>query len=233
MAIFPVGNLVKHEVREIARENGLATAERKDSQGICFVGKVDLPEFLKQKLKSKPGPIIEIPDQMSAYYDYAQLHRSWLKDHDHPEKITTGFNYSTNDGKQLGSHDGAHFYTIGQRKGLNIGGKAEPMFVIATDTIDNNLYVGMGHDHPGLNRWGLFIKKDDIHWIRSDLMMKAGDKRNLLVRVRYRQPLQHATLFMKQEGMHIIFEKKQRGITSGQFAAWYDGEELLGSGVIV
>jgi tRNA-specific 2-thiouridylase len=232
MALFPVGGMLKQTVRDIAREQNLATAERKDSQGICFVGKVDLPEFLKQKLKSKTGKIIEIPDDLPSFLEYTQWHRTWLKQHENPEKLTLGFHFDESDGKLVGNHDGAHFYTIGQRKGLNIGGKAEPVFVIATDTVDNNIYVGMGHDHPGLNRWGLYIPAPDIHWVRSDLAFQPGENREMLVRVRYRQPLQHATLFMKEEGMYIVFEKKQRGITAGQFAAWYDQEELVGSGVI-
>ncbi|MFO7368831.1 MAG: tRNA 2-thiouridine(34) synthase MnmA [Bacteroidales bacterium] len=232
MALFPVGNLVKQTVRDIAREQGLATAERKDSQGICFVGKVDLPEFLKQKLKSKPGQIIEIDKDLQIYHDYAQLQRNWLKQKDNPEMLTSGFTYAASDGKVAGIHQGAHFYTIGQRKGLNIGGKADPMFVISTDTANNLLYVGMGHEHPGLNRWGLFIPASQIHWVRPDKRLHPGEERNLLMRIRYRQPLQQATLYMKEDGLHIIFEKKQRGITSGQFAAWYEGEELIGSGVI-
>ncbi|HEX2395338.1 MAG TPA: tRNA 2-thiouridine(34) synthase MnmA [Bacteroidales bacterium] len=241
MALFPVGNLWKQEVRDIAREQGLATAERKDSQGICFVGKVDLPSFLMQKLKSKEGAIIEIPDYLPVYRDYAKIHREWISvttqnpashAQDLVSVLTTDFKYHVTDGITAGKHDGAHFYTIGQRKGLNIGGKAEPMFVIGTDTNRNNLYVGMGHNHPGLNRWGLFVPAADIHWIRKDLSMLAGESRKYQVRVRYRQPLQDAVLYMNEEGLHILFDKKQRGITSGQFAAWYDGEELIGSGVI-
>jgi tRNA-specific 2-thiouridylase len=232
MAVFPVGNLLKQEVRDIAREQDLATAERKDSQGICFVGKVDLPEFLKQKLKSRPGSIVEIQHDIPAYDEYARLHREWLKDHKNIEKLTAEFQYNLTDGKIIGVHDGAHFYTIGQRKGLNVGGKAEPMFVIATDTLVNKLYVGMGHEHPGLNRWGLFIPAMDVHWIRPDLALQPGSTCNMLVRVRYRQPLQQAMLLMKPEGLYILFDKKQRGITSGQFAAWYDKDELIGSGVI-
>ena len=231
-AVFPIGSLLKQKVREIAREQDLATAERKDSQGICFVGKVDLPEFLKQKLKSISGSIIEIPDDIPAYAEYARLHREWLKNNENVKRLTAEFLYVPADGKVSGSHNGAHFYTIGQRKGLNIGGKAEPMFVIATDTVANNLYVGMGHNHPGLNRCGLFIPASDIHWVRKDLALKPGENLNMLIRVRYRQPLQHATLFMDQDGLYIMFDKKQRGITSGQFAAWYDNEELIGSGVI-
>jgi tRNA-specific 2-thiouridylase len=219
-------------VRDIAREHGLATAERKDSQGICFVGKVHLPEFLKQKLSAKQGRIIEIPDDHPAYARYARSHREFLRSDTGLDLLTSAFHYTEKDGCVSGVHNGAHFYTIGQRKGLQIGGKAEPMFVIATDTLENYLYVGMGHGHPGLNRWGLFIPAADIHWIRNDLALKAGETRNMLVRVRYRQPLQPAILFMKPEGMYIVFDKKQRGITAGQFAAWYDGEELLGSGVI-
>ncbi len=231
-AMFPIGNLMKHEVREIARLHGLATAERKDSQGICFVGKVHLPDFLKQKLAVKQGQIIEIPDDMQAYSTYARTHREYLRSGEGLSTLTADFHYDQKDGSPSGLHNGAHYYTIGQRKGLNIGGKAEPMFVIATNTAENCLYVGMGHGHPGLNRWGLFIPAAEIHWIRHDLILKAGESRKMLVRVRYRQPLQAAVLQMKQEGLHIIFDKKQRGITAGQFAAWYDGEELLGSGVI-
>lgn len=232
MALFPVGSLMKQTVRDIAREQGLATAERKDSQGICFVGKVDLPEFLKQKLKTREGIIVEVPSDLRIYHDYSRLHRQFLRTGEGIGGLTDDFNYSPADGTVCGTHNGAHYYTIGQRKGLNIGGKAEPMFVIGTDTDHNNLYVGMGHGHPGLNRWGLFVPAGDIHWIRSDLALRPDERRSLLVRVRYRQPLQQATLFMKPEGLHILFDKKQRGITPGQFAAWYDGEELLGSGVI-
>jgi tRNA-specific 2-thiouridylase len=232
MAVFPIGNLMKHEVRDIAREQGLATAERKDSQGICFVGKVDLPEFLRQKLQSKKGKIIEIPDDLPLYAEYAGLHREFLKSGEGLAKLAAGFHYTAHDGIFSGTHNGAHFFTIGQRKGLNIGGKVEPMFVIATDTIDNKLFVGMGHGHPGLNRWGLFIPAADIHWIRNDLALKSGETRSMLVRVRYRQPLQQAVLLMKPEGLFIMFDKKQRGITPGQFAAWYAQEELMGSGVI-
>jgi len=260
MALFPVGNLWKQEVRDIARDQCLATAERKDSQGICFVGKVDLPSFLMQKLRSEEGNIIEIPEDLPVYGDYTESHREWLKRNSnaltsatqnlaslqgkemgHQEAqnlaslqgvLTSDFRYDQSDGLIAGNHNGAHFFTIGQRKGLSIGGKAEPMFVIGTDTKGNNLYVGMGHNHPGLNRWGLCVPAADIHWIRKDMAMQPGDSRRYLVRIRYRQPLQQATLFMKDEGLHIIFDRKQRGITSGQFAAWYDGEELLGSGVI-
>ncbi len=231
-ALFPIGGMMKQEVRDIARDQGLATAERKDSQGICFVGKVDLPEFLKQKLHTKPGNILEVPAGLQKFADYTKLHREYLRTGNGIELLAAEFLFTPSDGIPTGKHNGAHFYTIGQRKGLNIGGKAEPMFVIATDTINNDLFVGMGHDHPGLNRWGLFIPKQEIHHIRPDLVLHAGETRQMRVRVRYRQPLQQAGLFMKEEGLYIIFDKKQRGITPGQFAAWYDGEELVGSGVI-
>lgn len=232
MTLFPVGNLMKQEVRDIARDQGLATAERKDSQGICFVGKVDLPEFLKQKLHIRQGKIIEIPGDLPVYAEYARLHREFLKTGEGLAELAADFQYAALDGSISGTHSGAHYYTIGQRKGLNIGGKAEPMFVIATDTVENNLFVGMGHGHPGLNRWGLFIPAEDIHWVRQDMEMRSGESRRMLVRIRYRQPLQQAVLYRRQEGLYIIFDKKQRGITPGQFAAWYDGEELLGSGII-
>lgn len=230
--LFPIGHLHKQEVRRIAAEQGFATAERKDSQGICFVGKVDLPEFLKQKLSPKPGNIIEIPSDLPMYEEYVSLHREYLKTLTGYEKLCHEFRYAPKNGKVVGNHNGAHYYTIGQRKGLNIGGKAEPVFVIATNTSENNICIGMGHEHPGLNRWGLFIPEKNIHWIRRTGILKAGERRRMLVRVRYRQPLQSATLIRNPEGIYIMFDKRQRGITPGQFAAWYDGEELTGSGVI-
>jgi len=185
-----------------------------------------------QKLKSRKGKIIEISDDHQFYEDYKSAHRNYLRSGMCHEKLCREFKYGENDGIVAGEHDGAHFYTIGQRKGLNIGGKAEPVFVISTDTHNNILYIGMGHSHPGLNRWGLFISSKDLHWIRKDKEMGLGDERNVLVRVRYRQPLQVAKLIRNSEGMYIIFETRQRGITPGQFAAWYEGEELIGSGVI-
>jgi len=221
-AIFPLGNFTKPEVRKIASELGLATANRKDSQGICFVGKVDLPVFLQQQLAAIKGDIIEIP---LGYYD------NIIKS-DSLEDITKDYLYKPHDGIKIGEHNGAHFFTIGQRKGLNIGGKTEPIFVIDNDTNTNTVYAGMGKNHPGLFRMGLFIKPNEIHWLRNDLEMKYGTKRKMMVRIRYRQPLQEATLHMKKEGMYIVFTKPQRGIARGQFAAWYDEEELLGSGVI-
>jgi tRNA-specific 2-thiouridylase len=227
-ALFPVGHLHKPEVREIADKNGLATAQRKDSQGICFVGKVDLPVFLQQKLKSRKGAIIEIPDDLSLYKNSAidEITDKVLC------SLSTPYKYEDTDGVIVGIHNGAQFFTIGQRKGLNVGGKAKPLFVIATDIENNIIYVGQGDDHPGLNRKALFIKQEDIHWIRNDIPLKMNTSLHCLVRIRYRQPLQKAVLYMFEEGMYIYFEKLQRGITSGQFAAWYVDDELIGSGVI-
>ncbi|KPK80835.1 MAG: thiouridylase [Bacteroides sp. SM23_62_1] len=223
--LFPVGDLEKAVVRKIAHDQQLPTAKKKDSQGICFIGKVDLPTFLQQKLEPKQGDVIEIPKRFSGYLNYDLKNTDLLK-------VSQPFEYQPEDGIVIGKHRGAHFFTIGQRKGMNIGGKKEPLFVIATDTLRNIVYTGAGHTHPGLYRKGLFIQKKDIHWIRDDLKMNPGEEKKLLVRIRYRQPLQKATLVMKNDGMHIIFERMQRGITPGQFAAWYDGEELLGSGCI-
>lgn len=222
-ALFPLGNITKSEVRKIASDLNLPTATRKDSQGICFVGKVDLPLFLQQKLAVKKGDIIEIP---SGYYKN-------IPESDSLEEITKKYSYKPGDGIKIGEHNGAHFFTIGQRKGLNVGGKAEPLFVIDNNTKKNIVYTGMGKDHPGLFRKGLFIKSGEIHWLREDKTMKPGTKNKMLVRIRYRQPLQEATLYMKTEGMYIIFDKPQRGIARGQFAAWYNEDnELFGSGVI-
>jgi tRNA-uridine 2-sulfurtransferase len=230
-ALFPIGNMTKPEVREIADKLGLATAQRKDSQGICFVGKVHLPTFLQQKLEAKKGNIIEIID-IKLYQEIAE----GLPDLDASasllSELTEPSRYEPSSGRIIGTHNGAHFFTIGQRKGMNVGGHIEPLFVIGTDVAKNIVYVGEGQNHPGLNRKGLFIRKDEVHWIRTDLSMKEGESRDYQVRIRYRQPLQPARMFFRKKGMYIIFETVQRGIAPGQFAAWYDDDEVIGSGVI-
>jgi len=232
MALFPVGSLTKAEVREIARQQKLSTAEKKDSQGICFVGKVDLPAFLQQKLAPRKGNIIEIPDNIPAYNNYKEALKNESHSTVHLKEIAGKFSYSPSDGIHVGTHDGAHYFTIGQNKGLNIGGRPMQSFVIGIDIKNNIVYTGQGQDHPGLYRKSLFITKDDIHWLREDLKLIPGDSKAYHVRIRYRQPLQRAALYMKEDGLYIVFTKLQRGITPGQFAAWYDGNELLGSGVI-
>ncbi|HOY50572.1 MAG TPA: tRNA 2-thiouridine(34) synthase MnmA [Prolixibacteraceae bacterium] len=225
-SLFPVGHLLKPEVREIARRENLPTAGRKDSQGICFVGKVDLPTFLQQQLEARPGNVIEIP---AGFMEKKKVEDA---SEDNWKKICFPYPFKPWNGKVIGTHQGAHFYTIGQRKGLHIGGHAEPLFVLSTDVHRNIIYVGEGQEHPGLYRRGLFISREQIHWIREDLRLTPGEHRDYLVRVRYRQPLEDATLHMREEGLWIIFRQEQRGITPGQFAAWYDGEELTGSGII-
>jgi tRNA-uridine 2-sulfurtransferase len=230
-ALFPIGDLTKPEVRQIAEKIGLATAQRKDSQGICFVGKVDLPTFLQQKLETKVGNIVEVPSSSVSVSDFSGYPSDDV-DIDMLNNLAQPVVFSPSMGKVIGTHKGAHYYTIGQRKGLNIGGYREPLFIIATDTDTNTIYVGEGHEHPGLNRKGLFIRSDEIHYIRPDLQMQPGDVRDYLVRIRYRQPLQEARLYRRENGLYIIFRELQRGITPGQFAAWYAGDELIGSGVI-
>jgi tRNA-specific 2-thiouridylase len=227
VALFPVGHLLKTEVRRIAEENGLVTARRKDSQGICFVGKVDLPVFLQQQLETKAGIIVEIPENFGGY-------RQQIPDTHHGklEALAAPFRYTEKDGKIVGKHNGAHFYTVGQRKGLNVGGMKEPLFVIGTDVERNIIYTGQGDRHPGLYRKALFVAAADIHWIRPDCEMPAGEERRMKVRIRYRQPLQDAVLFRMPEGIYVLFDEPQRGITPGQFAAWYANDELIGSGVI-
>jgi tRNA-uridine 2-sulfurtransferase len=230
-ALFPIGNLTKPKVRAIADKLGLATAHRKDSQGICFVGKVHLPTFLQQKLEAKKGQVVEIP----AVFDHKLWDAGFPQDGIDENFLISAsepYQYTAESGKIIGEHNGAHFFTIGQRKGINIGGYIEPLFVIGNDITNNLLFVGEGQSHPGLYRKGLFIRSDKIHWIRRDLEMKEEETREYDVRIRYRQPLQKAKLFRKRNGMYLIFHKLQRGIAPGQFAAWYDGEELLGSGVI-
>ncbi len=229
--LFPIGSLTKPEVRKLAVDLGLATADRKDSQGICFVGKVDLPVFLQQKLEVRKGRIIYVPDGRSfmSWPDGLPGDGVTMED---LELMVRPHGLIPGDGVTAGVHNGAHFFTVGQRKGLNLGGYREPLFVIGTDTVNNIIYVGEGQMHGGLFRKGLFIRADEIHWIRDDLSMRPGENRDYQVRIRYRQPLQKARLYNREEGCYIIFDKAQRGITPGQFAAWYDGEELLGSGAI-
>ncbi|MEG0519478.1 MAG: tRNA 2-thiouridine(34) synthase MnmA [Bacteroidales bacterium] len=235
-ALFPIGNIAKPEVRRLAAEAGLPSAEKKDSQGICFVGKVDLPVFLQQKLKPKEGNVVEVfADEFPALLAANGLVTQFPDD---LAKLSSPLNYSFADGKKIGKvigkHTGAQFYTIGQRRGLNIGGHKESIFIISIDIESNTIYVGEGQEHPGLYRKALKIENREVHWIRRDLKMEIGEKRDYLVRIRYRQPLQQATLLQREDGLYILFEKPQRGITCGQFAAWYSpkDEEMLGSGVI-
>lgn len=223
-ALFPIGELLKPEVRAIAKEAGLATAEKKDSQGLCFVGKVHLPEFLQQRLEPKKGKVIEVPFDSTAFkngFDAEDL-----------VSMTKPYSLTPQLGEVVGEHNGAHYYTIGQRRGLNIGGYEKPLFVIGTDTILNVIYTGSGDDHPGLYRKGLFIPNADEHWIREDLKLNVGESKTIQARIRYRQPLENCTLYKRDAGLYIIFDRPQRGVTPGQFAAWYENEELIGSGVI-
>ncbi len=225
-AMFPIGELLKPKVREIAREQNLPTAERKDSQGICFVGKVDLPTFLQQQLKPKVGNVIEIAASFMEKKKQIDVSEEQYK------KLCFAFPYKPWNGEVIGEHQGAHFYTVGQRKGLNIGGRKEPLFVLGTDVKRNIIYVGEGTNHPGLYRKGLFVASENMHWIRHDLKMKPGEKRDFDIRIRYRQPLEKGTIHVKEDGAWFLFDDEQRGITSGQFAAWYLDDELIGSGVI-
>jgi tRNA-uridine 2-sulfurtransferase len=223
-ALFPIGELTKPEVRTIARQLNLATAEKKDSQGLCFIGKVHLPDFLQQQLKPKKGKVIEVPATAEIFSQGAYA--------DDVKQSTLPYSFSSTLGKVVGEHKGAHYYTIGQRRGLNIGGHEKPLFVIGTDTTENVIYMGMGEEHPGLYRKGLFIPSQDEHWIREDKKLSAGESAHYMARIRYRQKLENCTLYKKEEGLYIIFERPQRGVTPGQFAAWYQEDELIGSGVI-
>jgi len=227
-ALFPVGSLMKSEVRRIAEDNGLVTARKKDSQGICFVGKVDLPVFLQQKLQSREGIIVEIPSDFEGF-NQLKAQSSRLKVQ---KSLAAPYRYKLTDGKIVGKHNGAHFFTIGQRKGLNVGGMAEPLFVIGIDVENNVVYVGQGDNHPGLYHYALFIHAKNIHWIRPDMEMRVGDERRMTARMRYRQSLQDAVLYRFPEGIYVLFDQAQRGIAPGQFVAWYDREELAGSGII-
>lgn len=227
--LFPIGNLTKPEVRQIASEIGLVTANKKDSQGLCFIGKIRLPDFLQQKLKPKKGNLVEI---FSDNPIYKKEEQSFSTKKEELIYLSTPFQYTIEDGKVIGEHSGAHYYTIGQRKGLGIGGHIEPCFVLDTDVQNNTIYVGEGKNHPGLFRKALFIDQNEVHWVREDLQMKIGETMRVLVRIRYRQSLQEAVLYQFEEGIFIEFENLQSAITRGQFAAWYVEDELIGSGVI-
>ncbi len=228
-AFFPIGELEKPEVRKIAKEQGLVTAEKKDSQGLCFIGKVSLPDFLQQQLKPKSGEIVEISAENEIYSEEKpQFFTKW-------EELayeTQGISYKKDLGKVVGQHDGAHYFTKGQRKGLGVGGMVEPLFVLDTDVEENIIYTGQGKSHPGLFKKALYIQEEEIHWIREDLKLNPDETLEAMVRIRYRQPLQKATLHKAEKGLYIEFEKPQSAITEGQFAAWYLDDELVGSGVI-
>jgi tRNA-specific 2-thiouridylase len=227
--LFPIGELTKPEVRKIAAENDLITAEKKDSQGLCFIGKVRLPEFLQQQLKPKKGVIVEVPSDAKKYqnrvphFSDKKQELAYFSEKPH---------YDLEDGKIVGDHQGAHYFTIGQRKGLDVGGTKEPLFVIDTDVKENVIYTGQGKQHPGLYRRTLFVSNDELHWVRPDLALETDGTLEVLARIRYRQPLQKATLYKIDSGLYVDFEEKQAAITEGQFVAWYLGEELVGSGVI-
>ena len=228
-SLFPIGELTKPEVREIAAEMELVTAEKKDSQGLCFIGKVRLPEFLQQKLQPKEGLIIQI-DKGNPEYNYVKqtglsVEQELLFD---ARKI----GYKPEMGKVVGKHQGAHYFTTGQRKGLNVGGTTDPLFIIATNVETNTIYTGLGSQHPGLFKKALFIEKSEVHWIRTDLALANGETMEVMARIRYRQPLQKATLHQFENGMYVAFEEPQSAITEGQFVAWYLEDELVGSGVI-
>ena len=222
-ALFPIGGLLKSEVRKIASEINLVTADKKDSQGLCFVGKINLPEFLQQQLEAKNGPVIEIPSDMHQYKEYNNLDKTDL------ESLCQPFSYDKNDGKQVSQHSGAHFYTIGQRKGVHIGGRPLPSFVIATDTINNIVYSGQTDEHPGLNRIALKIEEKTLNWISQK---SNNETEQYEFRIRYRQPLQKGKLIQKNNATYVLFDEKQKGISPGQFVAWYKGGVLLGSAVI-
>ena len=228
-ALFPIGELTKPEVREIAREIGLVTADKKDSQGLCFIGKVSLPTFLQQQLIPKEGEIVEI------FSDYKEFHKEkpvFETKLDELKYLSKKIKYQKEDGKVIGKHQGAQFFTIGQSKGLGIGGHKESCFIIDRDMENNILFVGEGKNFPGLYRKALKINNNEVHWVREDLRLKNGESMNVKARIRYRQPLEDAVLYQYEEGFFIEFENPQSAIAEGQFAAWYQGEELLGSGVI-
>ncbi|TNJ43072.1 tRNA 2-thiouridine(34) synthase MnmA [Tamlana fucoidanivorans] len=228
-SLFPIGELTKPEVRAIATKLDLVTAEKKDSQGLCFIGKVKLPDFLQQQLKPKAGDIIEISKDADLYQEVPPVFDSKEKELSY---LSRKFDYTPNHGKIVGNHQGAHYFTKGQRKGLAVGGTVEPLFVIDTNVEDNVIYTGQGKSHPGLLKKALFVSNEELHWIREDLELKTGNSMKVKARIRYRQPLELATLYKVPHGLYVEFENLQSAITEGQFVAWYIQDELIGSGVI-
>jgi tRNA-specific 2-thiouridylase len=228
-SLFPIGELTKPEVREIAAQMDLITAEKKDSQGLCFIGKVRLPEFLQQKLQPKDGIIIQIDKNDSIYNSENQV---GLSIEENLKEAARKIPYTPQMGKVVGKHQGAHYFTTGQRKGLNVGGTTDPLFIIATNVETNTIYTGLTSQHPGLFKKALRIEKEEVHWIRKDLALANGETMEVMARIRYRQPLQSATLHQFENGMYVAFDEPQSAITEGQFVAWYLADELVGSGVI-
>ncbi len=227
--LFPIGELKKPEVRKIAAEQNLITANKKDSQGLCFIGKVRLPDFLQQKLQPKEGVIVEVAASKPEFQAEKPEFDSKLEE---IKFLSRKYNYELSDGKVVGKHQGAHYFTKGQRKGLAVGGTPEPLFVIETDVESNIIYTGQGKDHPGIYRKALFVKSEEIHWVRPDLRLEADQEMEVMARIRYRQPLQKARLYQTEHGLYVVFKEKQASITEGQFVAWYNEDELIGSGVI-
>ncbi|MFK7782369.1 tRNA 2-thiouridine(34) synthase MnmA [Psychroserpens sp.] len=228
-ALFPIGELTKPEVREIASKLNLVTADKKDSQGLCFIGKVRLPEFLQQKLKPKEGVIVEIPETLDAYNAEVPEFNSKEKE---LAFLSERLKYAVSDGVVVGKHQGAHYFTKGQRKGLAVGGTVAPLFVIDTDVEDNVIYTGQGKTHPGLLKTTLFVTNEELHWVREDLVLANGESMSVKARIRYRQTLENAVIYKVSNGLFVEFENQQSAITEGQFVAWYLEDELVGSGVI-
>ena len=227
--LFPIGELTKPEVRQIAAEQDLITAEKRDSQGLCFIGKVKLPDFLQQQLKPKEGVIVEIPEN---YATYSQEKPKFNSVEEQLIYESRKMDYHINDGNVVGKHQGAHYFTKGQRKGLGVGGTIEPLYIIETDVNENVIYTGQGNSHPGLYKKALFVTNDELHWVREDLAIKVDESLDVMARIRYRQSLQKATLYRVSSGLYVSFQENQSAIMEGQFVAWYLNDELVGSGVI-
>ncbi|WP_370425203.1 tRNA 2-thiouridine(34) synthase MnmA [Tenacibaculum dicentrarchi] len=228
-AMFPIGELTKPEVREIAKKADLITADKKDSQGLCFIGKVRLPDFLQQKLQPKEGIIVQVP---ISFEQYNHTVPKFENKEAELAYFATKFSYKKESGKTVGKHQGAHYFTKGQRKGLNVGGTKEALYVIETDVNENIIYTGEGKNHQGLYRNVLFVSNEELHSVREDLALKSGETMEVEARIRYRQKLEKATLHKVDSGLYVEFENKQSAIQEGQFVAWYINEELVGSGVI-
>jgi len=228
-AIFPIGHLTKADVRNIAKNNDLITAEKKDSQGLCFVGKVKLPDFLKQRLTAKKGKVIKIDSKFIQQKTDLTMFNSKEEE---LQLLSSPYSFSSVDGQEIGEHNGAYYYTVGQRKGLNIGGFRDPLFVLQTDVSNNIIYVGMGESHPALFKKALFVCSNEIHWIREDLKIDENETMQIEFRIRYRQPLQSGTLYRFKKGLYILFDKPISSVTAGQFVSWYINDELIGSGII-
>lgn len=195
-AMFPVGDLTKGEIRQIARDAGIPVSEKKDSTGVCFIGERDFRKFLSGYLPAQPGDMVTV------------------------------------DGRTVGRHDGLMYYTLGQRRGLGIGGSGDDRrwFVVAKDLERNRLVVDQGEDSPLL--YTSRAAGGECTWLAGFPPAEEDRPLRCQVRLRHRQPLQDCSIILRGDRVQIDFDRPQRAVTPGQSAVFYDGEVCLGGAIV-